>query len=531
MQSPSLTHGFMGDDQILILENPQITRSTSLGELLATDWFDRGATGSIGYYRPVTKLSFRATWALFGKSPFGFHLGNLLGHSAAVLALTLLLVPLVGAPAAALGATLYGVHPMTVQAVQNITARSDVLAGAFFLGTLAFVARWSVQGGARWLLAAAAAAALAIGSKESALLVPLVAGAVALALVREPRRAALPALTTAFAVLAGLAVRLAVVQVTPFPNPLAELGLFDKLMCVSKAIGAYVGPLVTGKAIILLPQHPAGPGDPGVLLGLAFLALLAAVVVVGRFCSTAALGAILLLASLAPALAIWLLQIPMWRGEIPVAERWLYLPVAGAAILGGEMLRRLPGRSRGIAGIALVAAFAFATLRMTPAYASAEAYNGWISSTFLASPPRNPREAYLAHFLRARQLEDEGRNEEALLELFAADRVAPYLPDHLWQIARLELGLGRPARAAAAVERFLASSFRADPAGVRQRRDMGNDSLERITSSPTWRFLSRARAAAGDAEGARSALAEAERIEASGSRDSRSPPGPSRAHE
>ncbi len=77
VQAPSLFHGFTADDFLIILGNPQITESSSASDLLWTDWFDRGGTGSIGYYRPVTKASFRLTWALAGPSPFAFHAGNL----------------------------------------------------------------------------------------------------------------------------------------------------------------------------------------------------------------------------------------------------------------------------------------------------------------------------------------------------------------------------------------------------------------------------------------------------------------------
>ncbi len=202
----------------------------------------------------------------------------------------------------------------------------------------------------------------------------------------------------------------------------------------------------------------------------------------------------------------------MWKAEIPIAERWLYLPAAGTALLAAAALRRLPARYGVVAGTSLAAAFGLATTQVTPAYASAEAYRSWAADYVLSSPPRNPREAHLSHITRARRFRDEMRNDEALQELLAADRIAPWLPEHRWQLADVLLALGRPKEAVAVLERLLSPEFRFDPAGIAQRIEMGNDSLERLHADDTWRFLARAREAAGDEAGARDALARADDI-------------------
>lgn len=258
-----------------------------------------------------------------------------------MLFLTLLLLQLLERPLALVGATLRELHPMPVQVVPNVTARSGVLAGAFLLGTLVLVALWTRTGRWPWLIAALVPAVLALG-----------------------------------------------------------------------------------------------------------------VVILG--------------ASLAPALAIWHIRIPMWKAEIPVAERWLYLPAAGAALLAAAALRRLPSRYGVVAGASLAAALGLATTQMTPTYASAEAYRSWAAAYVLSSPPRNPREAHLSHLTRACRFRDEIRNDEAHRELLAADRIAPWLPEHRWQLADVLLALGRPKEAVAILEQLLSPEFRFDPAGVAQ---------------------------------------------------------------
>ncbi len=526
VQSPSLSHDFAGDDPQVILANPQITGGASLLDLVRSDWFDSGGTSAIGYYRPVTKASFRITWALAGPSAFAFHLGSLAAHASAVLLLTLLLARLFDLRVALLGGALWGVHPMTVQAVQNVTARSDVLAGAFLLASLALVARWARTRSAGPLAAASVAAALAVGAKESAVLLPAAAFVLVLALGERARRAAAAAGATGLGVCAVLAARLAVVKVAPLENPLASLGPGLRLASVLKAVGAYAVSLVTGRPIVRLPQVPDGFLDACVVAGLLVVAALAGLALATRLRGPAAFGAVLLGATLAPALAVWHLRISMWKGEVPLAERWLYLPAAGAAVLAACVLARLPERAGTLAGAALAAALAFGTWQLTPAYASEETYNDWVADLYLAAPPRNPREEYLARFFRARRLRDERRNEEALAELVAADALAPFLPGHLWQMAEVQLALGRPADAVRTLERLLSPAFRNDPAASEQRISMGDDSIARIPASETWLFLSRARAAAGDVEGARAAHTEALRhARAAGSRLAPPTPG------
>ncbi|HEX5855044.1 MAG TPA: hypothetical protein VFZ57_05445, partial [Thermoanaerobaculia bacterium] len=313
----------MSDDGKVILRNPQITEKGHLRELLTTDWFDSGGDSRIGYYRPVVKLSLRATWAVAGGRAWAFHLGNLLSHAVAVLFLAFVLVRLLPPLPAALGASILAVHPATVQAVDIVTARSDVLAAAFSL--------------------AACAALAAFGSKESALLlgVPLVA----LGLERRlaPRRLA-AALAPVFVVeVLFLVVRSRLVHVLPYPNSLAALPVREKILGVLATVGVYAGHFVTGLSILRLPPLPTH-ATPAVVSGTAILLIASLVLVRDRLRSPACFGIILLFSSLAPALAIWLIHIPRWKDELPVADRWLYLPAAGCGVLAAVLLARVPRR-------------------------------------------------------------------------------------------------------------------------------------------------------------------------------------------
>lgn len=510
----SLGHGFMSDDAKLVLENPQITAGAPLGVLLGTDWFDTGHADRIGYYRPLVKLSLRATYAIAGARPWAYHAGNVLAHAAAVLALALLLGALVPPAAAATGACLFAVHPSTVQAVDIVTARSDLLAGAFVLAACALVARLPFGAPAsparRGLVALAAL--LAFASKESALLLPVPLAAVAAARGARPRSLAALLAPVLAAEALFLAVRSRVVDVAPLANALASLDVAGRARAVLAAIAAYAGRLVTGLPITRLPGVPDHV-TPAVVVGALLLLAGASAVVLGRGRTPISFGLVLVATSLAPALAIWFIHIPRWKDELPLAERWLYLPAAGAAILMAAALARLPVRASLLGGGALVLAFSATSVERAAMYRSQEAMAEYVSSEYLAADPAtlNPRERYLATKMRARRALVAGRLDEGLEALYAADRIAPGLPDHLPVIAQAELDLGRPDRAARALERLLSPGFAAAGAYVRQRMDFGNDTMSRFDRAAAWHLLGRAYGRSGRDADADAAFASAAR--------------------
>lgn len=103
-----------------------------------------------GPYQPLSWLSYAVDYSVWGMSPFGFHLTNVLLHAAnaalfCVLARRLLssaFAPEGEGPeislAAAWAALLFSVHPLRAESVAWVTERRDVLSGFFYLLTLLF---------------------------------------------------------------------------------------------------------------------------------------------------------------------------------------------------------------------------------------------------------------------------------------------------------------------------------------------------------------------------------------------------------
>jgi len=180
---PVLRAGFVDwDDPINFLENPYY-RGLGWRQLR---WM---LTASVmGHWIPVTWLTLGADFAVWGMNPFGYHLTNLLLHTASAVVFYLVSRRLLGLAmpatspglrvlAAAASALFFALHPLRVESVAWITERRDLTSGLFFLLTiLAYLKAHERPPAVRagWRLAALGFAALALASKSIVMGLPLV---------------------------------------------------------------------------------------------------------------------------------------------------------------------------------------------------------------------------------------------------------------------------------------------------------------------------------------------------------------------
>jgi len=139
---PVLRAGFVDwDDPINFLENPYY-RGLGWRQLR---WMLTATV--MGHWIPVTWLTLGADFAVWGMNPFGYHLTNLLLHTASAVLFYFVSRRLLGLamPAASPGvlilgaaaaALVFAVHPLRVESVAWITERRDVLSGLFFLAAI-----------------------------------------------------------------------------------------------------------------------------------------------------------------------------------------------------------------------------------------------------------------------------------------------------------------------------------------------------------------------------------------------------------
>lgn len=94
-------------------------------------------------WHPLTSLSHMLDCQLYGLTPAGHHLTNLLLHLATVLLLFSTLRKMTGSLwRSAIVAALFAIHPLRVESVVWISERKDVLSGLFFMLTLSAYVRY-----------------------------------------------------------------------------------------------------------------------------------------------------------------------------------------------------------------------------------------------------------------------------------------------------------------------------------------------------------------------------------------------------
>jgi hypothetical protein len=167
-----LGNGFAYDDIPVIVENPMVTESHAPMEYLRDSYWGPSRGNSL--YRPLTIQLFALQWSLGDGGPFAFHLANVLLYAATAVAVLVLLRLLLPAVAALVGALAWAVHPVHVEAVANVVGQSEMLAAIPMLLALALYIRERRRGPMRARVVAAilGCAALALLSKEHAILLP-----------------------------------------------------------------------------------------------------------------------------------------------------------------------------------------------------------------------------------------------------------------------------------------------------------------------------------------------------------------------
>lgn len=174
----SLGGGFVLDDTGLIVESTMVHSLSNLPRAFTTHFLTGWADTESLYYRPLTTISYQLNYALSGPQPFGFRLTNLALHTlASLLVLVLALRLTKSAFAAGLAGLAFAIMPCHAESVAWISGRTDLLAAVFALGSiLAFHENCSRPHptGFSWGLGTACSVLMlcAMLSKESALILP-----------------------------------------------------------------------------------------------------------------------------------------------------------------------------------------------------------------------------------------------------------------------------------------------------------------------------------------------------------------------
>ena len=394
--SPALSGGYAWDDRNLFVDNPAIRQPGALWAAFQQDfWSD---TAGSGYYRPLVTASYIADDRLWGlENPAGWHATNVVAHALTAGVLCALLLALGLSSAGALGASLlFGVLPALAESVAWISGRTDVLAALGVLGCLLADRR------GRPLLAAGALG-LALLCKETALLAPAMAIALAAA-AGEPLRGAARKRWAMGAVLAAyVAVRLVVLSDTGGLEPAEgdrSIALGARLVALPHIVGLLVAPwrarIEYGAGLTATPLLQTAAVGIVLIAGMGWAAWKP---------RDRLAGALLLCAGLAllPSIGAALL-----RGIL--GDRFLYLPAAFLIPAGAWLLRAAPWRSAAVAMLAAV--WAGAVVVRVPLWES--------EATLFAAAAKQPPVSERVNINLGIALYDSGDWDEAQQRLRAA---------------------------------------------------------------------------------------------------------------
>ena len=356
LYSGSLSFDFVWDDWPQIVNSPIIRTWSNLPRAFGSDLWYHMARQQV-YYRPLFVAWSMLNYTLFKLRPWGWHLGAVLLHVAAVTAVFWLARRLgLEYWTAALTALIFALHPIHIEPVTWVSAASDAMVTMF--AALAFAAFLNGRNSERntrqekrvaWRIASLALLACALLTKEMAVVFSALVGIYAWLDPAEtrasPGRRVLGAakeaapyvvLTLAYALLRKHALLHATGQFSPNHGmmdvartlPLVMSIYLRQLLVPVGITGLYYTPYVTS-AILNQVVVPAA------VLGAALIGLWYWNRREGN--SIVAFAGLWLLVGLAPALYLRNFS----DGDF-VRDRYMYLPSIGFAILAAIGLRHLP---------------------------------------------------------------------------------------------------------------------------------------------------------------------------------------------
>lgn len=120
----ALRNDFVFDDNVQVLSNRMLRSLSNIFAVLTAS------------YRPLRDVSLMFDFAIWGEGPFGFHLTNILIHTANATLVFVLVRRLTGVVlTAAFAALIFAAHPLQPDAVTYISGRRDVLFTLFYLAS------------------------------------------------------------------------------------------------------------------------------------------------------------------------------------------------------------------------------------------------------------------------------------------------------------------------------------------------------------------------------------------------------------
>lgn len=330
--APSLFNGFVYDDIHNVVNNPHIKSWLFLESIWTDPQANSGLSKLYPTWRPLRLMSWLLDYQVAGLAAWWYHLVNVVLHGAVVGLLFAVMRRLgIGAPAAAIGALVFAVHPVQTETVLWIKERDGLLCHALLL-----LGIWWALGRHLWQVPAALLAfTAALLSKESAVaagpVLVLLAGCEWMRGERDPAR------WRRWVLLLGGAFAVTVAYLAVRSTIMGSVGQMDRHLggtwaatqwTMAGMFARYLGLLAWPHPLPLAFSHlpVSGVGDPAAWAGVVLLGgLVALALATARRQPLLAVGIGWMLVSFLPVSNI----VPMVQW---MAVRFWYFPLAGAAV-------------------------------------------------------------------------------------------------------------------------------------------------------------------------------------------------------
>jgi tetratricopeptide (TPR) repeat protein len=415
--SNSVSGEFVYDDMRQIVRNTLIQDNSLIWKALTSDvWAFKGdgTQAASNYWRPTFTLWNIICYRLFGTSPAGWHVANLVLHSGVcVLVFSLLRRWAFSAAIAFTIALIFAVHPIHVESVSWVAGSPDLLFALAFLGSLWFATSYRETRSSNHLILTVVLYAVALGAKEIGI-VCLPMYYFVLADREEEKKAKKGADNTPLLALGAVAVvyfliRWAVLGAVSRP-PDDAVAFGDAVMSVPMMFAFYLrqifAPVLIAVNYPLTPVTQVSPMNFVVPLAVSAAAL-AGIFYLTKDSRKNRVAAAIFLLPLIPAM-----NATAFISEQIVHDRYLYLPLLGVLMLlvplAAELLRE---RYILIAGCVIAAALALQAFRYNTAWANEIALWTWTSAVDNSS---------FTSMQMGSALAEAGRNEESIQSYSAA---------------------------------------------------------------------------------------------------------------
>ena len=422
--SVSLDNGFVYDDHKYLAGNPWVKDAAFIGDIFSSSTADFSpADATSNTYRPMLYMLYMAEYLAFGLRPFYFHLVNVLAHTAnaaLVFFLALRLLERQGRtrvlPAFFAGLA-FGLHTINAEVVNWVSASAELL--FTFCVLAAFYIHMRGPGGAN-RLAAALLFFIALLFKETAAALPVI-----IFLYDYSKGGALRGRWKAYALFIAAGAVYGLLRLYAVGGIMhhkqADLSALEAVINIFPLVAAYFSKLVLPVGLSAIYEfHPARSAfDPRVVAGAAVVSAFCAALFFSRRKPAIFAGLSMMAVPLLPVLYVPALS------SSAMADRYLYLPSAGLAIVLAALASRLDKKAAMASMVlasALLAAWGAGSLSRSQVWKSDHAL--WADAVKKA--PNAPN----AHFNYAWASHNAGNLREAVEHYRRAASLAPSADAH-----------------------------------------------------------------------------------------------------